>query len=114
MAKTTRKTQLASTENYDHKEQQALIRPDVGLQAQFKKKKPAKTYKYDSSLDPELSWDISADRERAESLIAKIAEAKNLEEAKASARQAFRRQPSQRHALRHPAGSPFCPAKHEY
>jgi adenine-specific DNA-methyltransferase len=87
MAKTTRKPQLASTENYDHKEQQALIRPDVGLQAQFKKKKPAKTYQYDSSLDPELSWDISADRERAESLIAKIAEAKNLDEAKASARQ---------------------------
>jgi len=45
MAKTTRKPQLTSAENYDHKEQQALIRPDVGLQAQFKKKKPAKTYK---------------------------------------------------------------------
>ncbi len=87
MAKTTRKPQLTSAENYDHKEQQVLIRPDVGLQAQFKKKKPAKTYQYDSSLDPELSWDISADRERAESLIAKIAEAKNLEEAKAFARQ---------------------------
>ena len=87
MAKTTRKPRLTSAENYDHKEQQALIRPDVGLQAQFKKKKPAKTYKYDSSLDPELSWDISAERERAESLIAKIAEAKNLEEAKAFARQ---------------------------
>lgn len=87
MAKTIRKPQLASAENYDHKEQQSLIRPDVGLQSQFKKKKPARTYKYDSSLDPELSWDISAERERAESLIAKIAEAKNLEEAKAFARQ---------------------------
>jgi hypothetical protein len=33
MAKRIEKPQLASAENYDHKEQQALIRPDVGLQA---------------------------------------------------------------------------------
>ena len=53
-----------------------------GLQAQFKQKKPPKTYRYDPSLDPALSWDINADRERAEALIAKIEKAKDIAEAK--------------------------------
>jgi adenine-specific DNA-methyltransferase len=33
------------------------MRPDVGTQAQFKKKKAAVTYRYDSSLSPTLDWD---------------------------------------------------------
>jgi len=33
------------------------LRPDVGTQAQFKKKKPPRTYRYDSSLSPALNWD---------------------------------------------------------
>jgi adenine-specific DNA-methyltransferase len=33
------------------------LRPDVGTQSQFKKKKPPVTYRYDSSLSPALSWD---------------------------------------------------------
>jgi adenine-specific DNA-methyltransferase len=33
------------------------MRPDVGTQAQFKKKKPPATYRYDSSLSPALDWD---------------------------------------------------------
>ena len=33
------------------------MRPDVGTQAQFKKKKPPVTYRYDSSLSPALDWD---------------------------------------------------------
>jgi adenine-specific DNA-methyltransferase len=33
------------------------MRPDVGTQAQFKKKKPPVTYRYDSSLSPALEWD---------------------------------------------------------
>jgi adenine-specific DNA-methyltransferase len=62
----------AATEAYTHTDQ-ALLRPDIGLQAQFKKRKPPKTYRYDPSLDPQLSWDINADRERAEALIASVA-----------------------------------------
>jgi adenine-specific DNA-methyltransferase len=33
------------------------MRPDVGTQSQFRKKKPPKTYRYDSSLSPALDWD---------------------------------------------------------
>jgi hypothetical protein len=61
------------------------MRPDIGLQAQFRKKKPPVTYRYDSSLDPQLSWDINADRERAEALIETARTAKSLEEAHAAA-----------------------------
>src|SRR5438874_13761496 len=43
-------------EPYVH-EDEALLRPDIGTQAQFKKKKPPKTYRYDSSLSPALDWD---------------------------------------------------------
>jgi adenine-specific DNA-methyltransferase len=67
---------------YDHKQEKLLLRPDVGLQPQFKQKKPPKTYRYDASLDPALSWDVNADRERAEALIAKVENAKDIAEAK--------------------------------
>jgi adenine-specific DNA-methyltransferase len=33
------------------------MRPDVGTQPQFRKKKPPVTYRYDSSLSPALDWD---------------------------------------------------------
>jgi len=71
-----------SAQAYDHKKEKLLLRPDVGLQPQFKQKKAPKTYRYDASLDPALSWDINADRERAEALIAKIEKAKDIAEAK--------------------------------
>ena len=45
-----------SAQAYDHKEEKLLLRPDVGLQPQFKQKKPPMTYHYDPSLDPALSW----------------------------------------------------------
>ncbi|TAN39410.1 MAG: site-specific DNA-methyltransferase, partial [Candidatus Methanoperedens sp.] len=73
-----------TAESYDHK-QETTLRPDIGLQAQFKQKREPKKYRYDSSLSPELSWDINAERERAEALLAKIREAKTLEEAKSAA-----------------------------
>ncbi|MEO7271219.1 MAG: DNA methyltransferase, partial [Vicinamibacterales bacterium] len=44
-------------ERYTHPGQTTPMRPDVGTQAQFRKKKPPKTYRYDSSLSPALSWD---------------------------------------------------------
>lgn len=70
---------------YKHEEEKLLLRPDVGLQAQFRKKKSPKTYRYDSSLDPAMSWDVNGDRERGEALIARIESATTLEEAKAAA-----------------------------
>lgn len=42
---------------YRHSEADSPLRPDVGTQAQFRKKKPPKTYRYDSSLSPALDWD---------------------------------------------------------
>ena len=58
---------------------EALLRPDVGTQAQFKKKKPAATYRYDSSLSPSLDWDgQNQTREFAEWLLLQIEEASSL------------------------------------
>jgi len=66
------KKKTAATENqttdYQHR-QEATQRPDVGVQDQFTTKKPPKTYRYDSSLAPALSWDENRDRELAEWLI---------------------------------------------
>lgn len=56
------------TVDYQHA-QQATQRPDVGVQDQFTTKKPPKTYRYDSSLDPALSWDENRDRDLAEWLL---------------------------------------------
>jgi hypothetical protein len=39
---------------YEHKAATALARPDVGTQPQFRKRREAKTYRYDSSLSPAL------------------------------------------------------------
>lgn len=55
--------------------QETVQRPDVGVEAQFANKKSPKTYRYDSSLAPELCWDESADRAFAEWLLALVAEA---------------------------------------
>jgi adenine-specific DNA-methyltransferase len=63
-----------STDAYTHG-QKAVQRPDVGVQEQFTKKKPPKTYRYDSSLDPALSWDENRDRELAEWLLGLIGQA---------------------------------------
>jgi len=48
---------LPKAEAYRHPEAESPLRPDVGTQSQFKKKKPPVTYRYDSSLSPALSWD---------------------------------------------------------
>jgi hypothetical protein len=42
---------------YVHEESKVSLRPEIGTQAQFRKKKLPKTYKYDSSLSPELEYD---------------------------------------------------------
>ena len=73
-------------ENYRHPESESLMRPDVGTQAQFKKKLPPKKYRYDDSLSPSLEWDgQNSAREKGEALIREVLEAKTIEEAKAAA-----------------------------
>ncbi len=76
----------ATAEAYSHREAESLLRPDVGVQAQFKKKKAPAKYHYDSSLSPALDWDgQNPARERAETLIARILEASSLDEARNAA-----------------------------
>ncbi|HUY88577.1 MAG TPA: DNA methyltransferase [Pirellulales bacterium] len=68
-----------SAENYQHPESKVLLRPDVGTQAQFRKKKPPQKYRYDSSLSPALDWDSqNSARELGEWLLALIEEAASL------------------------------------
>jgi len=47
----------------------AIQRPDAGVQDQFQARKPPRTYRYDSSLDPSLSWDEQRERELGEWLL---------------------------------------------
>lgn len=71
MAKKARTTPV-DPEFYKHPESESLLRPDVGTQAQFRKKKPPQEYRYDSSLSPELQWDgQNAAREEGEQRIAR-------------------------------------------
>jgi adenine-specific DNA-methyltransferase len=53
----TRTAKPQQAESYKHPESTSPMRPDVGTQAQFKKRKPPATYRYDSSLSPALDWD---------------------------------------------------------
>jgi adenine-specific DNA-methyltransferase len=63
----------ARTESYRHPEAESLLRPDVGTQAQFRKKKPPARYRYDSSLSPALDWDgQNPAREAGEAKLAAI------------------------------------------
>jgi adenine-specific DNA-methyltransferase len=68
------KAERPSSSPYKHS-QKSVQRPDVGVEAQFSNKKAPKTYRYDSSLAPELCWDENADRPLAEWLLNLVAEA---------------------------------------
>ena len=71
---------------YDHPEAHSPMRPEVGTQAQFRKKKPPTTFRYDSSLSPALEWDgQNPAREEGERLIREILEADSVEKAQAAA-----------------------------
>ena len=63
-----------SSAPYQHGHE-SVQRPDVGVEAQFAHRKPPRTFRYDSSLAPELSWDENAERPFAEWLLALVAEA---------------------------------------
>ncbi|MCE2950088.1 MAG: site-specific DNA-methyltransferase [Betaproteobacteria bacterium] len=62
------RTGVDNTEQYRHATQ-AVQRPDVGVQDQFQAKRPPRTYRYDSSLDPALSWDEQRERDLGEWLL---------------------------------------------
>lgn len=53
----------------------AASRPDVGVQEQFNVRRRPRTFRYDSSLAPELSWDENAEREFADWLLELISDA---------------------------------------
>jgi adenine-specific DNA-methyltransferase len=81
-----RKTSSATAHPYRHLESESLMRPEVGTQAQFKKKMPPKPYRYDSSLSPTMEWDDrNPGREKGESLLQQILQAETLEDAKTAA-----------------------------
>ena len=59
-----------SAKSYKHPESESPMRPEVGTQAQFKKKKEPQKYRYDDSLAPALEWDgQNPARERGEARI---------------------------------------------
>ena len=75
-------------EGYTHPDKTLPMRPEVGTQAQFRKKKPPVTYRYDSSLSPALEWDgQNPAREQGEELIRKILDAADVETAQNAARE---------------------------
>ncbi|MGA2700561.1 MAG: hypothetical protein ABSH35_05635 [Isosphaeraceae bacterium] len=62
-------------EAFKHPEATSPMRPDVGTQAAFKKKKPPVTYRYDSSLSPAMDWDgENPAREEAEQILSELTE----------------------------------------
>lgn len=85
MARGRQSKKTNEARSYNYPEAGHPLRPDVGTQAQFRKKKPPATYRYDSSLSPALDWDSNPTREKGEALIRQILEAESLEQAKATA-----------------------------
>ena len=87
----TSSTKASRAESYTHVTADVASRPEIGTQAQFRQKRPAKTYKYDSSLSPALDWDgQNAAREQGEALIQRILSAKSLDDAKSAAEELAR------------------------
>ena len=85
-AKRTQKTPTAR--DYRHSDKKALLRPEAGAQEQFprRKRKDPGTYRFDSSLSPEMSWDESVARSEGEALIAKILQSEDVKTAQEAAR----------------------------
>ena len=71
---------IMSAETYQHPYADSPMRPEVGVQREFRKKRAPRTYCYDSSLAPALDWDgQNPARELGEWLLALIEEAAGLE-----------------------------------
>lgn len=76
---TGRAAAVPTTASYMHPEATTPLRPEVGTQPQFKKKKPPATYRFDTSIAPALDWDAqNSARDLGEWLIAQIDEASRL------------------------------------
>ena len=84
-----KKPRQKSARDYRHDDKQALLRPEGGAQDVFPpaRKKPPKTYRYDSSLSPELAWDEAEVRSKGERLIGAILNSDNLEATQKAARE---------------------------
>src|SRR5438105_1774989 len=67
-----------TADSYLHQTDTVPMRPEIGTQANFRKKKPPRTYRYDSSLSPALEWDRAAGRELGEWLLGVIGRAAAL------------------------------------
>ena len=76
-----------TTQDYRHDDKKALLRPESGAQDVFPpaKRKPRKTYRYDSSLSPELVWDEAKVRSEGEQLINEIIDSDNIDKAREAA-----------------------------
>jgi adenine-specific DNA-methyltransferase len=85
--KKTKTSQSDEAKTYKHLEANSPLRPEVGTQSHFPKKKlkAPKNYRYDSSIAPSLEWDDNPAREQTEALIAEILQADSLEKVKAAA-----------------------------
>lgn len=66
-------------DSYIHQADTVPMRPEIGTQANFRKKKVPRTYRYDSSLSPELEFDGAAGRAVGEWLIGVVERASLLE-----------------------------------
>ena len=74
-----RPTAARRAETYLH-DGEAVLRPEVGTQPQFKKRKRPKRYTYDDSLSPAMDWDgQNPGREVGEWLLTQIDEAARLD-----------------------------------
>ena len=75
-----------SARDYRHDDEQ-LLRPESGAQDVFPpaKRKPHTTYRYDSSLSPELIWDEAEARSQGEELIDEIINSDDLTRVKTAA-----------------------------
>ena len=75
-----------SARDYRHDDEQ-LLRPESGAQDVFPpaKRKPPTTYRYDSSLSPELTWDEAEARSQGEELIDEIINSDDLTRVKTAA-----------------------------
>jgi adenine-specific DNA-methyltransferase len=72
-AKKTASVVREEAQTYQHPTADLAARPEIGTQAHFKKAKPPTTYRYDSSLAPELKWDgQNPAREVAEAILAEL------------------------------------------
>jgi adenine-specific DNA-methyltransferase len=80
--RSTKTTTAKATEVYKHPEAELLLRPEVGTQAQFRKKKLPKKYRYDDSISPVMEWDgQNSARVIGEWLLAMIEQASRLDPA---------------------------------